>query len=92
MKQYKWKFMSEEMLNEMEELLKGEHGRTLTVWSMECGKAGADGYRNSMIKGSLLGMACAGAAFGGMYLGKKIVDAFKKKTEEDAEEKDFEDV
>lgn len=92
MKQYKWKYMNEATLNEMEELFKGEHSGTLALWSMECGNAGVCGYINGIIKGSLLGMACAGAAVGGMYLGKKIVQAFKKKAEEDAEEKDFETV
>lgn len=80
MKQYKWKYMSEPMLKEMDELLKGEHGATLTVWSMECGNAGVKGFLNGIVKGTVLGVVGAAVIAGGVT----IVDKIKQKRLEKA--------
>lgn len=75
MKGYKWKYMSEPMLDEMDELLKSEHGATLAIWSAECANAGAEGLTKGIIKGTLLGVGI-GTVVG---VGKIIVDKIKKK-------------
>lgn len=80
MKGYKWKYMSEPMLKEMDELLKGEHGATLVLWSEECANAGVKGCFNGLAKGALLGFA-AGVVFG---IGKTIKDKIKQKRLEKA--------
>lgn len=49
---YKWKYMDETTLDEMEELLKGEHGSTLKLWSLECANATERGIAKSLLTGA----------------------------------------
>lgn len=55
MRKYKWKYMDETTLNEMEGLLKGEHGSTLKLWSMECANATERSIIKSVIRGVVIG-------------------------------------
>lgn len=74
---YKYKFMDEANLKEIEELLAGEHGTALTAWSYECAEAGIYGYidgrRKCLITGSLIGAVGAAVAAGGFWVAKKLV-------------------
>jgi hypothetical protein len=77
--------MNDEMLNEMDELLKTEHGHTLTIWSMECANAGEKSYKKAVFKqtvGRVIGVC---AVIGAVNLGKKIYHKLKKNTTEDEE-------
>lgn len=80
MKAYKWKYMNDEMLQEMGDLLKSEHGATLLLWSKECADAGVKGFVNSIVKGVLLGVVVGGVVGVGKAI-KEDVDR-KKSTEE----------
>lgn len=80
MKPYKWKFMNDEMLDEMDALLKSEHGATLTIWSAECANAGVKGVLNGLAKGALIGFA-VGTVVG---VGKIIKDKVERKRLEKA--------
>lgn len=55
MGKYKWKYMDETSLNEMDVLLKGEHGSTLKLWSMECANATSRSIAKGIIKGAVIG-------------------------------------
>lgn len=70
---YNYKFMDEKHLEEIKEILNGEKGTALVAWSLECGKAAVDGYRNGLIKSSLIAAAGAGLAAGGFWVARKIV-------------------
>jgi hypothetical protein len=69
---YNYTFMDEAKLKEIEEILAGEKGTALVAWSLECAKAGIDGYRNGLIKGGLIAAAGAGLAAGGYWVAQKI--------------------
>ena len=70
---YKYKFMDEAKLKEIEEILDGEKGAALVAWSLECAKAGIDGYRRGLMKCSLIAAAGAGLAAGGFWVARRIV-------------------
>lgn len=72
MKEYKFMFIDEAMKAEMDELLKGEHKDTLVAWSYECALAAVRGYRNGLVKGSLLMATGACVVIGAAHLGKKL--------------------
>jgi hypothetical protein len=69
---YNYKFMDEAKLKEIEEILAGEHGEALVAWSLECHKAAIDGYRNGLMKGSLIAAGGAVVAAGGYWIAKKV--------------------
>lgn len=75
MAQYKYKYMSEEMLDKMSELISGEHGALLTAWSYECARVAKLGW----VEGSVIITAVVVSVAGGVYLGNKLAKAHKKK-------------
>lgn len=83
---YKYKHMNEGMANEIGELLKGEHGKAVVAWSMECSDAAVEGFKKGLvkgcIKGSLLGVAGLTLVVGAVRIGSNIVKACTKKSVE----------
>lgn len=75
MKKYNYKFMNEEMVAEMDELLHSEHGATLVAHSFECANAGIQGYQLRVAKRGLTVVAIGL----GVYATTKLVEKFKKK-------------
>ena len=83
MSKYKWKYMSDEMLEEMNGLLKSEHGATLLLWSKECADAGVKGFTSSIGKGILLGIGVGTVVGIGKIIKEKIEHKrFMKELEE----------
>ena len=85
MKDYKYEYMDEAAINEVEELLKGEHGSALWLFGLECGNACVQGYKRGCAKGTLLVAVGAGLAYGGYKLGKKLIQKRKEKQEKELE-------
>lgn len=85
---YNYKFMDEAKLKEIEELLAGEKGNALVAWSLECAKAGIDGYRNGLIKGGLIAAAGAVAAASGYWIAKRVAKKHVEKRLEEAAKKE----
>lgn len=83
MSKYKWKYMNDEMLEEMGGLLNSEHGATLILWSKECADAGVKGFVNSIVKGVLLGVVVGGVVGVGRAIKEDIE---RKKSMEKLEE------
>lgn len=90
MGKYKWKYMNDEMLDEMDELLKTEHGHTLTIWSHECANAGVKSYKNAVFKQTVGRVVGVCAVIGAVKLGKKIYHKLKKNTAMDEDPVDVE--
>lgn len=84
MKEYKFKYMNDAMKEEINELLKGEHGEALYAWSQECAVVAVEGFkkgiRSGVAKGLILGCAVIGAAdiIGNIYKYRKMRKAEKK--------------
>lgn len=72
MSKYKWKYMNDEMLEEMGGLLNSEHGATLLLWSKECADAGVTGFVNSIVKGVVLGVVVGGVVGVGRVIKEKV--------------------
>ena len=80
---YEYKYINEAMKNEMETLFEGEHGETLTAWSLECGNAAIAGVKEGLVKGGIraagmgaLGLVLVAAA---AKVTKKFVDKYTRK-------------
>lgn len=78
---HNFRYMNEKSLDEMEELLKSEHGTTLTLWSAECANIGAQSYRAALIKRVLACAVGVGAFVGVRRLRKKLIHKCKKESE-----------
>ena len=80
---YQYKYMNEGMKTEVGELLKGDHGETLTAFGKECGNAAVEGFKNGFVKGcvkaSLLGVAGLTLVAGAIKIGSKIVEKCTEK-------------
>lgn len=76
---YKIKFMDENMITEVDELLDGEHKEALTAFAFECGNAGVEGYKQGCVENGLMLAGGTLLIAGAVYVGKKIVDKYKKK-------------
>jgi hypothetical protein len=85
MKEYKFRYLDEAMANEVEELLKGEHGSALMTFGFECANAGVEGFKRGCAKGALLVAVGAGAVVGGYKLGKKLIQKRKERQEKEHE-------
>lgn len=89
-KNYKFKFMNEETLAEMNKLLNSEHGKTLEDWSLECMFFGVERYkyheRIGMIEGSLLVIVGVGLLAGSVHIGKKIARKVEEKRNKKTDE------
>lgn len=76
----KYEFMDEQMITEMDELLRGEHGKAITAFGLECGWAALKGYKKGCcIQSTLLGAGGVLLIFGAVGVGKKIIDKCEKK-------------
>lgn len=76
---YKFRFMDDNMKTEVDELLQGEHQKTITAFAFECGNAAVEGYKQACAKRGLIAVGCGLLTFGAVKVGKKIVDNCKKK-------------
>ena len=76
---YKCKFMDDNMITEVNELLEGEHGKAITAFGLDCGMAAVEGYKQGRISSTLLGAGGVLLIFGAVNVGKKIIDKCKKK-------------
>lgn len=68
-----YNYIDEKQLTEIEEILAGDKGEALVAWSLECAKAGADGYRRGLMQNSLIAATGAAVAAGGYWVARKIV-------------------
>ena len=82
MAKYNYKYLSEEMVKEMDVLLAGEHGATLTAWSYECARASKLGLVEGTLIVAAVGAAAGIAIYVGEKFGKKIVQVFKNKKQD----------
>ena len=78
MAKYRWKYMDETTLKEMDELLKGEHGSTLKLWSMECADATQRGIAKAVVKGAVIGLT--------LGVAKRVIQKRKEKRNQKIEE------
>lgn len=76
---YKCKFMDDNMITEVNELLEGEHGKAITAFGLDCGMAAVEGYKQGCGNAFLLGAGGTLLIFGAVNVGKKIIDKCKKK-------------
>ena len=76
---YKYKFMDEQMITEVDNLLQGEHGSSIAAFGLECGNAAVCGYKQACVQSTLLGAGGTLLIFGAVKIGKKIIDKSKKK-------------
>ena len=76
---YKYKFMDEQTIAEVDELLQGEHGSAIAAFGLECGNAAVDGCKNSCVGTTLLTAGGTLLIFGAVGVGKKIINKCKKK-------------
>jgi hypothetical protein len=81
---YNYEFMDEAKLKEIEELLAGEKGNALVAWSLECAKAGIDGYRHGLMRNGLIAAGGAVVAAGGYWIAKKVAKKHVEKRLEEA--------
>lgn len=77
-----YKYLNENMVNEISELFAGEHSEALTAWTLECTRAAKLG----LIEASAILAGVTGVIGGGIYIGKKIVQGLNKKDKKQLEE------
>lgn len=76
MKDYQYKYINQEIKDEIDELLSGVHGKALKAWSMECGNAAIEGCKDALLKASVLAIGGVAAAY---KVVKKIRKVFNKR-------------
>ena len=76
---YKCKFMDDDMITEVNELLEGEHGKAITAFGLDCGMAALEGYKKGCVQSTLLGAGGVLLLGGAVYVGKKVVNKCKEK-------------
>lgn len=93
MKEWKFKYMTKEQIDEVDQLFKDGHNEALWAFGLECGNAGVMGYKRGLV---ISGLAIAGVAAitaGGIYIYKKIEEyRFKKEFQKRVVELDKETV
>lgn len=72
MKEWKFEYMNEGQIAEIDKLWKDGHADALIAYGLECGNAGAKGYASGLAKGALLAVAKVVVVAGGMYFGRKL--------------------
>ena len=77
---YKPKFMDENMIAEVDELI-GDHQDAMTAFALDCGNAALEGYKRGCVKRGLMVAGGTLLIAGTIKFGKKIVDKLKKSNE-----------
>jgi hypothetical protein len=72
MKNYKYKYMNETMIAEIDELWNNGHKNALYAYGMECANAGITGYKRGYAIGSALVLGAAGVTMAAVYAVVKI--------------------
>ena len=80
MAKYETAFMTDSTQKEINELLNGEHGAAITMFGLECARAGIKGYENGLTK-SIVGGALVTAAIGACIGIVRMVRKKRKETE-----------
>ena len=88
MKEWKFEYMNEDQIAEVDKLWKDGHADALTAYGLECGNAGAKGYASGLAKGALLSVAEVVVVAGVLYFGNKII---KKVCEKKAKKNELEE-
>lgn len=91
MKNWKFEYMTEAQIAEVDQLMKDGHADALWAFGLECGSAGVKGYKRGAAIGTLIGVAEVGLFVGAVYFGKKLVKKYiENKAEENEPEEDVE--
>ena len=72
MKEYKFKYMDEAMINEVQELWDNGHAKALSAYGYECANAGVTGYEKGCAAGSLLIAGAVGLGIATVFIIRKI--------------------
>ena len=83
---YKYKYLDEAMIQELDEFWGGGHQAALMAYGNECVNAYREGFKvgftKTFTKCSLIGAAGCGVLIGAGYLGTTLVEKYKKKKTE----------
>ena len=90
MKEWKFEYMNEDEIAEIDKLWKDGHADALMAYGLECGNAGAKGYASGLAKGTMLAIAEAVVVAGVLYFGNKVIKKVceKKNCKEEPDEID----
>lgn len=72
MKNYKYKYMNEDMIKELNELWDNGHAEALAAYALECAEAGIEGYKKGYVIGSALAVLAAGLGVATGFAVRKI--------------------
>ena len=79
MKEYKFKYMTDAMVDEINELMKGEHAEALTACFKEYGNAAVVGFKRNVALGAWRGLVYGCALVGAIDIIQGIVTRRKKR-------------